>query len=87
VIFPDVKGSVGVLDSDHQPVGERKPCLFKWGVRDKGWLVEIREPVTLDLSGLGEVHYVATYGDNGEMMFTLPLVGRPTRGGTLTLGL
>ena len=86
MIFPDVEGSIGALDADHQPIGERMHCVFKWGVRDKGWVVEIREPVTLDISGLGGVHYVAIYADTGEMMFTLPVVGRPVRGATLTLG-
>jgi len=83
--FPELDGSVGVLDRDHQPVGERVPCRFRWGAVPKGWVIEV-EPATLDISGLGDVYYLAIYADMGEIMFTMPLVGRPVRGVNLMIG-
>ncbi len=63
-----------------------EPCRFRWGVVPNGWVIEV-EPVRLDISGLGEVHYLAIYADTGEMMFTMPLVGRPVSGVNLMIGM
>jgi hypothetical protein len=84
-ILPELDGSVGVLDRDHRPVGQRVPCRFRWGAVPKGWVIEV-EPATLDISGLGDVYYLAIYADTEEMMFTMPLVRRPVSGVNLIIG-
>jgi hypothetical protein len=85
--FVEAAGTVGVLDVNHEPIGERKVCSFQWQVISKGWAVVFTEPVNLDIAGLPDAYYIALYGANDEMLFTLPMVGRPKNGVTLTLGL
>ena len=85
--FFEAAGTVVVLDVNHEPIGERKPCSFQWQVISKGWAVIFTEPVDLDIAGLPDAYYVALCGGNDEMLFTLPMVGRPKTGVTLTLGL
>ncbi len=87
--FVDVEGRVGLLDEQHQPIGERQACRFSWQAGPgAAWQVSLGTRHQFDLSALlpKQASYIAIYADNDELMFTLPMVGRPKRGGTLWLG-
>lgn len=87
--FIDVPGQVGLLDEKHQPIGDRQECKVSWQPGPgTSWQVAIATRHQFDLSALlpKGASYIAIYAENGELMFTLPMVGRPKRTGTLNLG-
>jgi hypothetical protein len=36
-----IPGFVQMLDPNHQPVGPRDACTFRWAIRPGGWAVEL----------------------------------------------
>jgi hypothetical protein len=87
--FIDVPRHVGLLDEEHQPIGDRQECTFSWqSGPGPSWQVTINTRHQFDLSALlpKGASYIAIYAENDELMFTLPMVARPKRTGTLNLG-
>lgn len=79
VQFADVPGFIGLLDEQHQPLGDRQPCRFSWTIESGAWSIQLLTAHRSPLSG--GASYVAIYHD-AERMFTLPIV---TRGRVLVL--
>src|SRR5260370_38765985 len=82
-VFSDMDGVVGLLDEQHQPLGERQPCRFSWQTGPGAWQVVIHTQHQFDLSALlpKQASYVGIYSaDNDELMFNLPMVHRPKGG-------
>ncbi len=80
-----VTGSVGLVDENLTPIGDREPCKFGWYVGSDGWAVQVVSSHAL--SPVEGAFLVAIYDDRDRLMFAVPIVGRPIQhGGALMLG-
>src|SRR5260370_13831783 len=81
-VFSDMDGVVGLLDEQHQPLGERQPCRFSSQTGPGAWQAVIHTQHQFDLSALlpKQASYVCIYAANkDELMFTLPMAHQPKR--------
>jgi hypothetical protein len=82
-----IDGFVGFLDAQHREVGTRQVMHFEWGAGPGACSVRILNDRRFDLTELpSPASYVAIDADNGEHMFTLPMIARPKHGGQLLVG-
>jgi hypothetical protein len=87
--FTDAAGFVGLLGEHRQSLSERQPCRLSWSVGPGAWNVQLLTSHAFELHDLSDaVWYVGIYADNKdkELMFTVPVIGRPRQVGRLLIG-
>jgi len=80
------KAASGCWMSSISPLVSARRAAFRGKPAQEAWQVTINTQHQFDLSALlpKQAWYVAIYApDKDELMFTVPMVDRPKRGGTL----
>jgi hypothetical protein len=82
--FPEVSGLVGLLDDEHNEIGDRVECRFTWSVGLGSWGVQLTTDHEIPLDR--PASFLAIYDTDGQRMFELPLIDRPVEGLWLGIG-